>query len=210
MIIKFNWTSAERIKPLFLVAMVAKFLDLNTTVCSVLQTWYETTNKIDLYDFPLHDCIQEQSGNKTGHRNNTATKWPDKPLWGTCAYREHQRMGYFYSGFRTADPRYKRRATWSETRHTPLRLLRFSLTERIVFLTWKKRHFWLEVAFCFLPHKWKYRSLHLYWLAITHLRVAWDSHAHANELLRKWPTFCDVITRTVSPRNDVWSGTSVA
>ena len=68
----------------------------------------------------------------------------------------------------------------------------WGLTERIVFLTWKKRHFWLEVAFCFLPHKWKYRSLHLYWLAITHLRVAWDSHAHANELLRKWPTFCDI------------------
>ena len=30
----------------------------------------------------------KQNGNKTGHRNNTATKkWPDKPLWGTCAYR---------------------------------------------------------------------------------------------------------------------------
>ena len=75
MIVKFNLTSAERIKPLCHVAMVAKFLDLNTTVCSVLQIWYKTTKKdIDLYDFPLHDCIQEQSGNKTGHRNNTATK----------------------------------------------------------------------------------------------------------------------------------------
>ena len=59
-------------KPLCHVAMVAKFLDLNTTM--FLQTWYETTKKIDLYDFPLHDCTQEQSGNKTGHRNNTATK----------------------------------------------------------------------------------------------------------------------------------------
>ena len=30
----------------------------------------------------------KQNGNKTGQRNNTATKkWPDKPLWGTCAYR---------------------------------------------------------------------------------------------------------------------------
>ena len=74
MIIKFNRTSAERIKPLCHVAMVEKFLDLNTTVCSVLQIWYKTTKKIDLYDFPLHDCIQEQSDNKTGHRNNTATK----------------------------------------------------------------------------------------------------------------------------------------
>ena len=32
------------------------------------------------------------------HRNSTATKWRDKPLWGTCAYRKHQRMGYFSSG----------------------------------------------------------------------------------------------------------------
>ena len=77
------------------VAMVAKFLDLNTTV--FLQTWYEKTKKIDLYDFPLHDCTKEQSGNKTAHGNNTAIKWPDKPLWGTCAYREHQKMGYFSS-----------------------------------------------------------------------------------------------------------------
>ena len=59
-------------KPLCHVAIVAKFLDLNTTV--FLQIWYETTKKIDLYDFPLHDCTQEQSGNKTGHRKNTATK----------------------------------------------------------------------------------------------------------------------------------------
>ena len=65
-------------KQLCHVAMVAKFLDLNTTV--FLRIWYETTKKnIDLYDFPLHDCTQEQSGNKTGHRN-TATKWPDQEL----------------------------------------------------------------------------------------------------------------------------------
>ena len=41
-------------KPLCHVAIIAKFLDLNTTV--FLQIWYETTKKIDLYDFPLHDC----------------------------------------------------------------------------------------------------------------------------------------------------------
>ena len=37
----------------------------------------------------LHcDTGIKQNGNKTGHRNNTATKkWPGKPLWGTCAYR---------------------------------------------------------------------------------------------------------------------------
>ena len=89
--------------------------------------WYETTKKdIDKYDFPLLDCTQEQSGNKTGHRNNTATKWPDKPLWGTRAYREHQRMRYFSSGhalkkssftlflktFRTVSPR---NDVWSGT-----------------------------------------------------------------------------------------------
>ena len=62
MIIKFNWTSTERIKPLCHVAMVAKFLDLNTTV--FLQIWYETTKKIDLYDFPLYDYTQEQHSNK--------------------------------------------------------------------------------------------------------------------------------------------------
>ena len=44
------------------VAMVAKFLDLNTTV--FLQIWYERTKKIDLYDFPPYDCRQEQHGNK--------------------------------------------------------------------------------------------------------------------------------------------------
>ena len=37
----------------------------------------------------------------------------------------------------------------------------WGLTERIFFLTWKRRHFDLEVACCFLPHEWKYRSLHL-------------------------------------------------
>ena len=43
--------------------------------------------------------LKEQSGNKTGHRNNTATKRQDmhRRLWGTCAYREHQRMGFFSS-----------------------------------------------------------------------------------------------------------------
>ena len=49
-------------KPLCHVAMVAKFLDLNTTV--FLQIWYETTKKIDLYDFPP----------MIAHRNSTATK----------------------------------------------------------------------------------------------------------------------------------------
>ena len=42
--------------------MVAKFLDLNTTV--FLQIWYETTKKIDLYDFPPYYCTQEQHSNK--------------------------------------------------------------------------------------------------------------------------------------------------
>ena len=38
----------------------------------------------------------------------------------------------------------------------------WGLTERIVFLTWKKIHFWFgSRAFCFLPHEWKYRFLHL-------------------------------------------------
>ena len=49
-------------KPLCHVAMVAKFLDLNTTV--FLQIWYETTKKIDLYDFSPYDCTQEQHSNK--------------------------------------------------------------------------------------------------------------------------------------------------
>ena len=39
----------------------------------------------------------------------------------------------------------------------------WGLTERIVFLTWKKCHFFLELVFCFLPHDWTHRSLH--WLA---------------------------------------------
>ena len=56
----------------------------------------------------------------------------------------------------------------------------WGLTERIVFLTWRKRHFWLEVAFCFLPHEWKYRSLH--WLA------SYNSFAYSLRFscLRKW------------------------
>ena len=37
--------------------------------------------------FHCHTGI-EKNGDKTGHRNNTATKkWSDKPFWGTCAYR---------------------------------------------------------------------------------------------------------------------------
>ena len=56
----------------------------------------------------------------------------------------------------------KRRATWSETRRTPLRLLRFDWTYSFSHMK-KKVIFDLEVAFCFLPHEWKYRSLH--WLA---------------------------------------------
>ena len=43
--------------PLCHVAMVAKFLDLNTTV--FLQIWWEKTKK---------------NGNKTGRRANTSTK----------------------------------------------------------------------------------------------------------------------------------------
>ena len=56
----------------------------------------------------------------------------------------------------------------------------WGLTERIFFLTWKKRHFDLEVACCFLPHEWKYRSLH--WLA------SYNSFAYSLRFscLRKW------------------------
>ena len=50
------------------------------------------TKKIDMYDFPLHDCTATQESNKTVTKQDTGTtqqqkKWPDKPLWGTCAYR---------------------------------------------------------------------------------------------------------------------------
>ena len=45
-----------------------------------------------MYDFPLHDCTATQESNKTVTKQDTGTtqqqkKWPDKPLWGTCAYR---------------------------------------------------------------------------------------------------------------------------
>ena len=68
------------------VAIVAKFLDLNTTV--FLQIWYETTKKIDLYDFSPYDCTQEQHSNKMTRQATV----------GHSAYREHQTMGYFSSG----------------------------------------------------------------------------------------------------------------
>ena len=50
-------------KPLCHVAKVAKFLVLNTT--AFLQIWQEKTKKIDMYDFPLHDCTATQESNKT-------------------------------------------------------------------------------------------------------------------------------------------------
>ena len=67
----------------------------------------------------------------------------------------------------------------------------WGLTERIVFLTWKKRHFWLEVAFCFLPHEWKNRSLH--WLS------SYNSFAYRLRFscLRKWTSekMADILRR---------------
>ena len=75
------------------VAMVAKFLDLNTTV--FLQIWYETTKKIGLYEFPLYNCTQEQSGNKTGHRNNTATKMTRQAIVGHMCLQRAPENGVF-------------------------------------------------------------------------------------------------------------------
>ena len=66
--------------------MVAKFLDLNTTV--FLQIRYETTKKIDLYDFPPYDCTQEQHSNKM-------TK--QAIVGHMCLQRAPENMGYFNS-----------------------------------------------------------------------------------------------------------------
>ena len=72
-------------KPLCHVAMVAKFLDLNTTVFP--QIWQEKTKKTDMCDFPLHDCTATQESNKTVTKQDTGTtqqqKRSDKPFWGT-------------------------------------------------------------------------------------------------------------------------------
>ena len=69
------------------VAMVAKFLDLNTTV--FLQIRYETTKKIDLYDFPPYDCTQEQHSNKMTRQ---------AIVGHMCLQRAPENMGYFSSG----------------------------------------------------------------------------------------------------------------
>ena len=69
------------------VAMVAKFLDLNTTV--FLQIWYETTKKIDLYDFPPYDCTQEQHSNKMTRQAIVGLM---------CLQRAPENMGYSSSG----------------------------------------------------------------------------------------------------------------
>ena len=82
--------------------------------------------------------------------------------------------------------RYNGRETCSETRHTPLRLLSFDWTYGFPYMQMK------VFFFCFTSENIvRFAD----WLAITHLRIAWDSQAHANELLRKWPTFCDTIMR---------------
>ena len=82
--------------------------------------------------------------------------------------------------------RYNGRETCSETRHTPLRLLSFDWTYGFPYMQ-------MKVFFFFFTSENIVRFAD--WLAITHLRIAWDSQAHANELLRKWPTFCDTIMR---------------
>ena len=63
-------------KPLCNVAMVAKFLDLNTTVFP--QIWQEKTKKIDMCDFPLHDCTATQESNKTVTKQDTGTTQQQK------------------------------------------------------------------------------------------------------------------------------------
>ena len=63
-------------KPLCNVAMVAKFLDLNTTVFP--QIWQEKTKKSDMCDFPLHDCTATQESNKTVTKQDTGTTQQQK------------------------------------------------------------------------------------------------------------------------------------
>ena len=63
-------------KPLCNVAMVAKFLDLNTTVFP--QIWQEKTKKTDMCDFPLHDCTATQESNKTVTKQDTGTTQQQK------------------------------------------------------------------------------------------------------------------------------------
>ena len=99
----------------------------------------------------------------------------------------------FYSSFRTADPQGEGTASVIMGGKLAAKLGThrcgfWVLTERTVFLTWK----WKFFFFCFTS---KNIVRLADWLAITHLRIAWDSQAHANELLRKWPTFCDTIMR---------------
>ena len=63
-------------KPLCHVAMVAKFLVLNTTV--FLQNMAGITKKIDMYDCPLHDCTTTQESNKTVTKQDTGTTQQQK------------------------------------------------------------------------------------------------------------------------------------
>ena len=65
-------------KPLCHVAMVAKFLDLNTTVFP--QIWQEQTKKTDMCDFPLHDCTATQESNKTVTKQDTGTTQQQKMI----------------------------------------------------------------------------------------------------------------------------------
>ena len=65
-------------KPLCHVAMVAKFLDLNTTVFP--QIWQEKTKKTDMCDFPLHDCTATQESNKTVTKQDTGTTQQQKMI----------------------------------------------------------------------------------------------------------------------------------
>ena len=59
-------------KPLCHVAMVAKFLDLNTTVFP--QIWQEKTKKTDMCDFPLHDALPHRNRTKQDTRTTQQQK----------------------------------------------------------------------------------------------------------------------------------------
>ena len=63
-------------KPFCHVAMVVKFLVLNTTV--FLQIWQEKQKKIDMHDFPLHDCTATRESNKTVTKQDTGTTQQQK------------------------------------------------------------------------------------------------------------------------------------
>ena len=69
MIIEVNGKRED--KPLCHVAMVAKFLVLNTIVFP--QIWQEKRKKMDMYDFPLHDYTATQESNKTVTKQDTGT-----------------------------------------------------------------------------------------------------------------------------------------